>query len=73
MPKMVFVGDGPAKVELEAICQQEGHDAVFMGHRSGKELAECYASADVFAFPSFTEVSRHPSFQARLDRAASDG
>jgi glycosyltransferase involved in cell wall biosynthesis len=56
MPKLVFVGDGPARVELEAICAKEGHDAVFMGHRSGHELATCYASADVFAFPSFTEV-----------------
>lgn len=56
-PKLVFVGDGPARVELEAICAREGHDAVFMGHRSGAELAQCYASADVFAFPSFTEVS----------------
>jgi hypothetical protein len=55
-PKLVFVGDGPARVELEAICQKEGHDAVFMGHRSGAELAACYASADVFAFPSFTET-----------------
>lgn len=57
LPKLVFVGDGPAKVELESLCTQRGYDAVFMGHRSGKELAECYASADVFAFPSFTEVS----------------
>jgi hypothetical protein len=55
-PKLVFVGDGPARVELAAICQKEGHDAVFMGHRSGTELAACYASADVFAFPSFTET-----------------
>jgi glycosyltransferase involved in cell wall biosynthesis len=54
---MVFVGDGPAKAELEAMCGKKGYDAVFMGHRSGQELAECYASADIFAFPSFTEVS----------------
>lgn len=56
LPKLVFVGDGPARTELESICQEEGYDAVFMGHRSGAELAACYASADVFAFPSFTET-----------------
>jgi hypothetical protein len=56
LPKLVFVGDGPARTELESICEQEGYDATFMGHRSGEELAACYASADVFAFPSFTET-----------------
>lgn len=44
-------------MELEQTCQKEGYDAVFMGHRVGHELAECFASADVFVFPSFTEVS----------------
>lgn len=60
LPKLVFVGDGPARVELEAMCSKEGYDATFMGHRSGEELARCYASADVFAFPSFTEVCLPP-------------
>lgn len=66
LPKLVFVGDGPARLELEAICAKEGYDATFMGHRSGKELAECYASADVFAFPSFTEVSCRPHVHGRV-------
>jgi len=59
LPKLVFVGDGPARAELEGICAREGYDAVFMGQRVGEELARCFASADVFAFPSFTEV--HPA------------
>lgn len=56
LPKLVFVGDGPARAELESICVERNYDATFMGHRSGEELAQCYASADVFAFPSFTET-----------------
>lgn len=56
LPKLVFVGDGPAKTELETICSDRGYDATFMGHRQGEELAACYASADIFAFPSFTET-----------------
>lgn len=56
VPKLVFVGDGPARTELETICGDQGYDATFMGHRQGVELAQCYASADVFAFPSFTET-----------------
>ncbi|KAL7419253.1 hypothetical protein Q5752_006090 [Cryptotrichosporon argae] len=55
-PKLVFVGDGPARGELEALCARAGYDATFLGFRAGAELAACYASADVFAFPSFTET-----------------
>ena len=67
LPKLVFVGDGPARAELEGICEKQGYDAVFMGQRVGEELARCFASADVFAFPSFTEVRRSgPDVAARL-------
>lgn len=56
VPTLVFVGDGPARLDLEAFCVQNQIDAKFMGHQTGSGLAECYASADVFAFPSFTET-----------------
>nr|WVH01979.1 lycosyl transferases group 1 protein [Naematelia aurantialba] len=56
LPKLVFVGDGPARTELESLCGKRGWDAEFMGYQSGEMLAECYASGDVFAFPSFTET-----------------
>ncbi|EIW72346.1 hypothetical protein TREMEDRAFT_26471 [Tremella mesenterica DSM 1558] len=55
-PKLVFVGDGPARTEVEAFCAERKYDAAFMGHRGGEELAMCYASGDIFAFPSFTET-----------------
>ena len=51
--QLVFVGDGPSKSELEALCASYGLGAVFMGHRGGEELARCFASADIFAFPSW--------------------
>jgi glycosyltransferase involved in cell wall biosynthesis len=57
-PKLVFLGDGPARSELEGICNDKGYDAVFMGQKVGKDVADCFASADVFGFPSFTEVSQ---------------
>ncbi|KAJ9101245.1 hypothetical protein QFC21_003464 [Naganishia friedmannii] len=56
MPKMVFVGHGPAKAEIERVCQEKGIDAVFMGYQEKEELARSYASADFFCFPSFTET-----------------
>ncbi|MDB5643121.1 MAG: alpha-mannosyltransferase, partial [Hyphomicrobiales bacterium] len=49
--KMV-VGDGPARAELE----KKYPHVRFMGLRSGRELADLYASADVFVFPSRTDT-----------------
>ncbi|GAA5821471.1 hypothetical protein JCM10212_002121 [Sporobolomyces blumeae] len=54
--QLVFVGDGPSRGEAEALCESHGLDARFLGFRKGGELAACYASADIFAFPSFTET-----------------
>ena len=48
-PKMVFVGDGPARIQVEEMCRAAGIDAVFEGYLSGEHLAEAYASADIFA------------------------
>lgn len=48
----VVVGDGPARAELE----RKFPEAVFLGKRSGRDLAGCYAGADVFVFPSRTDT-----------------
>ena len=48
----VIVGDGPARAALARNYPQ----AVFLGARHGEELAEAYAAADVFVFPSKTDT-----------------
>lgn len=48
----VVVGDGPARAGL----QQRFPDALFLGKRTGSDLAGCYAHADVFVFPSRTDT-----------------
>ncbi len=48
----VVVGDGPALADLKARLP----DAYFLGRRSGRDLAGCYAGADVFVFPSRTDT-----------------
>lgn len=48
----VIVGDGPARASLE----RKYPHAHFLGSRSGEALAEIYASADVFVFPSRTDT-----------------
>jgi glycosyltransferase involved in cell wall biosynthesis len=50
--KLVLVGAGPMRDELQARCPQ----AVLAGQRSGDDLAAHYASADLFLFPSLTET-----------------
>lgn len=48
----VVVGDGPQLPELEARYPS----VIFTGVREGQGLAACYASADVFVFPSLTDT-----------------
>ncbi|MBR0713153.1 glycosyltransferase family 1 protein [Bradyrhizobium liaoningense] len=48
----LIVGDGPARASLE----QAYPDAIFLGERHGEALAEIYAAADVFVFPSRTDT-----------------
>jgi phosphatidylinositol alpha 1,6-mannosyltransferase len=50
--RLVLVGDGPLRKELEAALP----GAVFAGHQAGEALSRWYASADVFVFPSTTET-----------------
>jgi glycosyltransferase involved in cell wall biosynthesis len=48
----VVIGDGPALPEL----QQRYPGAHFLGRREHRALADLYASADVFVFPSRTDT-----------------
>lgn len=48
----VVIGDGPALPEM----QRRYPDAHFLGRREHRALAELYASADVFVFPSRTDT-----------------
>lgn len=51
--KLLLVGDGPARKQLEARAHPR---IVFAGMRAGEDLARHYASSDVFLFPSITET-----------------
>ncbi|KAI9485217.1 MAG: glycosyl transferase group 1 [Benjaminiella poitrasii] len=53
---LVIVGHGPAREELEALCQQSDLPVTFTGYLGGHDLAVAFASADIFAFPSYTET-----------------
>jgi glycosyltransferase involved in cell wall biosynthesis len=48
----VVVGDGPDLGTLRTRYPQ----VLFKGYRTGRSLAQCYAAADVFVFPSRTDT-----------------
>lgn len=58
--RLVLVGDGPMRRELE----RANPDAIFTGVLAGDALAEAYASADIFLFPSLTETFGNVTLEA---------
>ena len=64
--RVVAVGDGPAAAGLRA----RHRGVIFAGMRSGATLAEHYASADVFLFPSLTETFGNVVTAAMASRLA---
>lgn len=52
--RFAMVGGGPAKEHLEQLFA--GTNMTFTGYLRGAELAEAYAAADIFVFPSTTET-----------------
>jgi glycosyltransferase involved in cell wall biosynthesis len=50
--EMVIVGEGNARTEFEQMMP----GAHFLGYQTGVTLAESFASADIFVFPSTTET-----------------
>jgi glycosyltransferase involved in cell wall biosynthesis len=58
--KLVLVGDGPVRAEL----QRQHSEVIFAGMRSCEDLAAHYASGDIFLFPSMTETYGNVTVEA---------
>ncbi|HEY5992988.1 MAG TPA: glycosyltransferase family 1 protein [Gallionellaceae bacterium] len=59
--KLVIVGDGPARAELE---KMQHPNVIFAGMRTGEDLAAHYASGDIFLYPSITETYGNVTVEA---------
>lgn len=64
--KLVIVGDGPLRATLEKQCPH----AIFVGMKRGTDLAQHYASADIFVFPSLTETFGNVTIEAMASSLA---
>ncbi|HZC07154.1 MAG TPA: glycosyltransferase family 1 protein [Ktedonobacterales bacterium] len=51
---LALVGDGPARTDMQQALA--GRRVTFTGYLRGDALAQAYASADLFVFPSMTET-----------------
>ncbi len=58
--RLVVVGDGPLRKKLA----RAHPEAVFVGPQRGAALAQHYASADIFLFPSLTETFGNVTLEA---------
>ncbi|WP_156968883.1 glycosyltransferase family 4 protein [Arenimonas metalli] len=58
--RFVWVGDGPARAELQAA----NPDFLFAGVQRGDALARHFASADLFCFPSLSETFGNVTLEA---------
>jgi len=64
--KCIVVGDGPERARMQA----QYPFIQFLGLKRGNELAEIYASADVFLFPSETETFGNVTLEALASELA---
>lgn len=58
--RLVLTGDGPAADQIRVRCP----DAIMTGTLRGAALAACYASSDIFLFPSLTETFGNVTLEA---------
>jgi glycosyltransferase involved in cell wall biosynthesis len=64
--KLILVGDGPVRAEL----QRQNPGYIFAGMRTGEDLATHYASGDIFLFPSMTETYGNVTVEAMASSLA---
>ncbi len=68
--RLLVVGDGPARPELEQAALGSGIDVRFAGNVSNEARSACYRAADLFVLPA---VSRAESFGIAMLEAMAHG
>jgi glycosyltransferase involved in cell wall biosynthesis len=55
--KLLIVGDGPYRANLERLARQSGHDSdiLFLGQKNQGEVIDILSATDIFVNPSYSE------------------
>jgi len=56
--RLVLVGKDPLEEELSELCRQQGleNKVIFTGELTRQQIVHCYASSDLFVFPSISDT-----------------
>jgi 1,2-diacylglycerol 3-alpha-glucosyltransferase len=56
--RLVLVGKGPLEEYLRQLCRQQGIEdkVIFTGELTRQQIVHCYASSDLFVFPSVSDT-----------------
>ena len=56
--RLVLVGKGPLEEDLRQLCRQQGiqDKVIFTGELPRQQIVHCYASSDLFVFPSISDT-----------------
>lgn len=71
-PRLLIVGDGPSRPELESLARQYCPDAEFPGAASGRELDEYFRQADLFVLPGTGGLAVQEAMAAGLPVIAAE-
>ena len=72
-PRLWIVGDGPARLELQALASQLYPAAEFLGARFGAELQDVFHAADLFALPGTGGLAVQQALAAGLPVIVAEG
>jgi glycosyltransferase involved in cell wall biosynthesis len=56
---LVIVGDGPSMEDLKKLARPYEKSIIFIGHQSGKTLAECFIASEFFVLPGLGGLALH--------------
>jgi glycosyltransferase involved in cell wall biosynthesis len=72
-PRLVVVGDGPARHELQTLAQQVYPSAEFPGERTGLDLEPYFTAADLFVLPGTGGLAVQQAMAHGLPVIAAEG
>lgn len=71
--QLLIVGDGPARTDLEKQAALHSNSIHFIGHQTGKALAQSFVASDIFVLPGAGGLALHQAMSYGKPAIASFG